>query len=110
MRDLCAFWDSRGRFCKLTRVKLSFELRMVELGQEPVAINVEFTDDLLCVFLSDGREIRVPLAFYQRRKNANEAQRKNYQLCGMCTGIHWPDVVVDDLLVDGIVDGRPARF
>lgn len=66
-----------------------------------------FTDELLCLHLADGREIRVPLAFYPRLRKATKAQRENYQIAGMGTGIHWPDVD-EDLSVEGIVAGRPA--
>ena len=81
-----------------------------ELGKaEDLVVKVDFTADSLCLHLADGREIRVPLAFYPRLKNATKAQRENYQVCGMGTGIHWPDVD-EDLSVEGIVAGRPARF
>lgn len=73
------------------------------------AIKVFFTDDALGVQLSDGRGVRVPLEFYPRLKNASLKQRNNYQINGLGTGIHWPDVD-EDLSVQGIVLGVPARF
>jgi hypothetical protein len=72
----------------------------IEPDQEPIAVKVEFTD---------GREIRVPLAFYPRLKNATKSQRENHLICGLGTGIHWPDVD-EDLSVEGTVFGRPARL
>ncbi len=88
---------------------MSSSAKKLEPDQEPIATKVDFTDQLLCLHLADGREIRVPLAFYPRLRNANRKQRENYKICGMGTGIHWPDVD-EDLTVEGVVAGRPARF
>ena len=73
------------------------------------ATSLSFTADSLCLQLSDGREIKVPLEFYPRLKNATKKQRANYRLNGLGTGIHWPDID-EDLSVDGVVLGIPARF
>lgn len=83
--------------------------RKIDQDQEAIAIKVTFTEELLCLHLADGREIRVPLVFYPRLKKAKKEQREHYQISGMGTGIHWPDVD-EDLSVEGIVAGRPARF
>ena len=79
------------------------------LGLEPIAKKVTFTDLFLCLQLADGREIRVPLEFYPRLKNARKKQRDHYEIFGMGTSIHWPDLD-EDLTVEGIVAGRPSRF
>lgn len=68
------------------------------------AKELEFTKDKLCLTLSDGREIRVPIAFYPRLKNATKAQRENFRFVGGRTGIHWPDID-EDLSVNSIVLG-----
>ncbi|MGK5084930.1 DUF2442 domain-containing protein [Bdellovibrionota bacterium FG-1] len=83
--------------------------RKTEQTHDPIAVKVTFTDELLCLHLADGREVRVPLAFYPRLRKATKAQRENYKIGGMGTGINWPDVD-EDLSVEGIVAGRPARF
>ena len=76
---------------------------------EPVAKAVTFTEELLCLHLTDGREIRVPLEFYPRLKKATKEQRKKYEILGSGTGIHWPEID-EDLSVEGIVEGRPSKF
>ncbi len=73
-----------------------------------VAVAVKVDDDFLTVVLSDGREIRVPLEFYPRLRNASEHQRSKFELIGLGTGIHWPDID-EDLSVTGIVLGIPSR-
>jgi hypothetical protein len=72
-----------------------------------VATDVWFTQDSICLQLADGREVKTPLKFYPKLKNATAPQRKRYRLIGMGTGIHWEDLD-EDLSVEGIVLGRPS--
>ena len=72
-----------------------------------VATHVWFTDDAICVQLADGREVRTPLDFYPRLKRAAKADRENFELIGLGTGIHWK-TLDEDLSVEGVVLGRPA--
>lgn len=76
---------------------------------EPTAKKVTFTDDFLCLYLADGREIRVSLEFYPRLKKATKKQREKYEIFGAGTGIHWPEID-EDLSVEGIVEGYPSRL
>lgn len=76
---------------------------------EPVAKRVVFTNDFLCLLLTDGREIKVPLEFYPRLKKATKRQREKYEIFGMGASIHWP-LLDEDLSVEGIIAGRPSRF
>ena len=68
------------------------------------ATSVTVTDDLICVQLEDGREVRTPLAFYQKVLFAKKHERENFKLIGMGTGVHWPDLD-EDLSIRGIVLG-----
>ena len=70
------------------------------------AANVYSEKKFLCVVLTDGREVRVPLEFYPRLAHATPAQRTNYRLIGRGTGIHWPDVD-EDLSRGGHCTGHP---
>ena len=80
-----------------------------KVEKEFVAVKVWCTEDSFCVQLDDGREIKVPLEFYPRLNEATPKQREKYELNGLGTGIHWPDID-EDLSVEGIVLGIPARF
>ncbi len=71
------------------------------------ATGLQFTEDCLCLQLSDGREMRVPLEFYPSLKKATQEQRKNFEIIGLGTGIHWPSLD-EDLSVRGIVLGYPS--
>ncbi|MCG3204993.1 MAG: hypothetical protein KCHDKBKB_01710 [Elusimicrobia bacterium] len=70
-----------------------------------VATHISFDEDFICIKLVDGREVKVPIEFYPKIKNAKSKQRKNFRLIGMGTGIHWPDLD-EDLSVEGLVLGR----
>jgi hypothetical protein len=74
---------------------------------EIIAIDVSFTKDMICLTLSDGREVKTPLEFYPLLAKATEAQLQNYRLIGDGSGIHWTDLD-EDLSVESIVLGRKA--
>jgi hypothetical protein len=69
---------------------------------EPLAVDVSFTDDALCVVLADGREVSAPLQWFPRLLNATVEQRSKWEFIGDGIGIHWPhvdeDIEVETLL------------
>jgi len=70
-------------------------------------VDVQVTDDSLCVDLLDGRSITVPLVWYPTLLHATPKQRANWQLSGGGFGIHWPDID-EDLSSEGLLRGAPA--
>lgn len=62
---------------------------------EPLAHDVSVDDAMLRIFLVDGREMAVPLAWFPRLREATPEQRVNWRLIGGGEGIHWPDVDED---------------
>jgi len=75
---------------------------------EPRLMQVWVTEDEISVFLSDGRKVSVPLAWYWRLSDATPEQRQNYQFIGDGLGIHWPDID-EDISVEGMLRGMPAK-
>jgi hypothetical protein len=73
----------------------------------PFAENVTVSDDTLCVDLSDGRSISVPLAWYPRLSHASSAERKRWRLIGRGLGIHWEDLD-EDISIEGLLAGKPS--
>lgn len=69
--------------------------------------SVEFVDEMLSVILMDGRNIRVPLAWYPRLLTATDEQKQNWEVSGGGYGIHWPDID-EDLSTEGLLRGAPA--
>ncbi|MDP2983976.1 MAG: DUF2442 domain-containing protein [Candidatus Latescibacter sp.] len=73
----------------------------------PNADNVTITEDTLCVDLSDGRTISVPLAWFPRLLQSTPEERNNWRLIGKGRGIHWEDID-EDISVEGLLAGRPS--
>lgn len=80
---------------------------ILALSADERVSNVEFLKDMLSVYLMDGRNIRVPLAWYPRLLNATVKQRKNWNVVGGGYGIHWEDLD-EDLSTEGLLRGAPA--
>jgi hypothetical protein len=64
--------------------------------------DVAFDQEMLQVFLSDGREIRVPLEWYPRLRDASPEKRRQWRLIGNGIGINWPDLD-EDLSLEGLL-------
>ncbi len=60
--------------------------------QTRVAINVRFTDSMLYVAMSDGREIGVPLSQFPWLANATTAQRNKWHIEPHGFAIYWDDL------------------
>ena len=75
------------------------------LKHESLAQKVVFAEDSFVVYLSDGRNISVPIIWYPRLLNGNKQELANYELLGDGEGIHWPDLD-EDISVEGILAGR----
>jgi len=56
---------------------------------------VSCEDDMLQVFLTDGREIRAPLEWFPKLRDGSLEQRRNWRLIGKGMGIHWPELDED---------------
>ena len=64
-----------------------------------------YEKDMICMLLSDGKEVRFPVNVNSKLKNATDEQRKNIEIICAGTGLHWPDLD-EDLSVTGIMEGR----
>jgi hypothetical protein len=69
--------------------------------------DVEVSEDTLTVDLSDGRSLRVPLAWYPRLYYGTPLERKNWRTIGRGAGIHWPDLD-EDLSAEGLLLGKKS--
>lgn len=77
-------------------------------SNDPRLRTIEIADDLITAHLEDGRTISVPLTWSWRLTEATPAQRAHYEIIGMGTGIHWPDID-EDISVRGMLEGVPAH-
>ncbi len=76
-------------------------------GHEARAFEVRCTDDELIVWLTDGRRLSAPLAWFPRLSRATAEQRNAFELLGEGEGIHWPDVD-EDISITGLLAGNPS--
>jgi hypothetical protein len=73
----------------------------------PRAYSVNCTDQELIVFLTDGRNISVPIVWFPRLAKANAQQRSDYEILGDGEGIHWPQID-EDISVFSLIAGKPS--
>jgi hypothetical protein len=75
-----------------------------DIGQV-AAQSVLVTEASLCVELSDGRTLSVPLAWFPRLLHGTAAECQNWRLIGEGEGIHWPNLD-EDISVRNLVLGK----
>jgi len=64
-----------------------------------------YENNMICMLMSDNKEIRFPVDANKKLKNATEKQRNNIEIICNGTGLHWPDLD-EDLSITGIIEGR----
>ena len=69
---------------------------------------VEFTDESMQVYLTDGRMLSVPILWFPRLSSATPAQRANIEIGGGGISLHWPDID-EDLSVANLMAGSDWR-
>lgn len=67
-----------------------------------------YKSGMICMKMSDGKEIRFPVELNTKLKKANDEQRSNIEIICGGTGLHWPDLD-EDLSVSGIIEGRYGK-
>lgn len=76
--------------------------------QEPRARSVGVSEESLTVDLTDGRTLIVPLVWFPRLWHGTAEERKNFEIFGDGTYIHWPDLD-EDLTIAGLLAGLPSN-
>jgi len=79
-------------------------IRRAHVPQTALAKFVEFNDDLMQVFLTDGRIISVPVIWFPLLHEATPEQRAQYEIGGGGVSLHWPEID-EDLSVAGLLAG-----
>ena len=71
----------------------------------PTATDVEIAADRVTAYLSDGRAISAPLAWYPRLAHAAPEERNSWELCGGGRRIYWPNLD-EEISVEGMLAGQ----
>lgn len=74
---------------------------------ETLAVDVECSGDALCVTLSDGRVVSVPLVWLPRLAGASTREQSERELIGGGVAIHW-EAIDEDISVASLL--RPENF
>jgi Protein of unknown function (DUF2442) len=73
-----------------------------------LAKSVEFTEDMMQVYLTDGRILSVPLIWFPLLRAATPEQRAQYSISAGGRGLHWPDLD-EDLSIAGLMAGVDSQ-
>ena len=105
-------WDARAY--EIEALPALREMYMDALGlrieapeaEMPTAAGVEITADNVTVYLSDGRAISAPVAWYPRLAHAAPEERNSWELRDGGQRIQWPDLE-EEISVEGMLAGQP---
>jgi len=79
----------------------------IAAATEPRISAIEVTENEIVANLVDGRRVSIPLSWSWRLQHASPRQRKNFEIIGEKTGVHWPDID-EDISIAGMLNGTPA--
>ena len=68
-----------------------------------------YENGMICMILSDKKEIRFPVSLNEKLRNATISQVSNIEIICAGTGLHWPEID-EDLSVTGILEGRFGKI
>ena len=69
-----------------------------------LAKTVKFRDEMMEVYLTDGRIISVPIIWFPLLHEATAEQRERYEIGGGGLSLHWPEID-EDISVAGLLAG-----
>lgn len=69
------------------------------------AVQAWHENGMICILLSDKKEIRFPVDLNSKLKSATDEQRNQIEIICNGTGLHWNELD-EDLSVTGIIEGR----
>ena len=69
------------------------------------AVKAWYENGMICILLSDKKEIRFPAESNTKLKSATVEQRKQIEIICNGTGLHWNELD-EDLSLIGIMEGR----
>ena len=73
-----------------------------------LAESLKFRDELMEVYLTDGRIISVPILWFPLLQEATAEQREHYEIGGGGVSLHWPEID-EDLSVAGLLAGADLQ-
>lgn len=87
-----------------TLVASNSKLGRAYVPTSALAKSVEFDDEMMHVYLTDGRVVSVPIIWFPILRDASPTQRNNCEIGAGGHGLHWPELD-EDLSIAGLMDG-----
>ena len=87
-----------------TSVESKPEFQRAYMPTTALAKTLTFDDDMMHVFLTDGRIISVPMNWFPLLDKATPKQRECYEIGGGGISLHWPELD-EDLSVANLMAG-----
>jgi hypothetical protein len=98
---------------------MNFKYICISGGKGIIALNMKYMvaeqlfygkkawceNGMICMFMSDNKEIRFPVEANNKLKIATDIQRNRIEIICNGTGLHWAELV-EDLSVTGVIEGR----
>ncbi len=91
---------------KQSKPKLKF--RRAYRPTTALAKTVKFRDEMMEVYLTDGRIISVPIIWFPLLHEATAEQRERYEIGGGGVSLHWPEID-EDISVAGLLTGADLQ-
>jgi hypothetical protein len=88
----------------VTSARSKPRVRKAYVPTAALARSVEFDDEMMHVFLMDGRVVSVPIIWFPLLHEATQEQRKQYEVGGGGLSLHWPEID-EDLSVANLMAG-----
>jgi hypothetical protein len=87
-----------------TLAKSNPKIRRAYVPNTALAESVEFDDNMMHLYLTDGRIISVPIVWFPILYEATPEQRTEYEIGGGGISLHWPELD-EDLSVANLLAG-----
>ena len=69
-----------------------------------LARSLKFKDEMMGVYLTDGRIVSIPIVWFPLLHEATSEQRERYEIGGGGTSLHWEEID-EDISVAGLLAG-----
>ncbi|MGN6615797.1 MAG: DUF2442 domain-containing protein [Ilyomonas sp.] len=66
------------------------------------ANDIKFSDEMMYVFLQDGREIGIPLSWFPKLFKASKEELNNWRFIGDGLGVHW-NTLDEDISINALL-------
>jgi hypothetical protein len=67
------------------------------------ALDVQFSDSMMKIFLEDGRELSIPLEWFPILRQATSNELNDWRFIGNGEGLHW-ESIDEDILIENLLE------